>query len=93
MKTEGGEETPKGIREMSDNLLEQLAGHEVPPIPEEFDEQLHGRVSRNLLIHDLVDLGLRATPWAMGIFAQSVVDLFGFTLSGRLQNEHRRRRR
>lgn len=78
---------------MSDDLLQQLADHEVPPVPETFDENLHGRVNRTLLSRDLVDLGLRATPWAMGIFAQAVVDLLGFTVSGRLRNERPKRSR
>lgn len=78
---------------MSDNLLEQLAQREVPPVPEDFDEQLHGRVNRTLLSHDLFDLGVRAAPWAMLVFAQSVIDLLGFTVSGRLQNERPKRRR
>ncbi len=78
---------------MSDNLLEQLGSRDVPPVPEEFDEQLHARVNRTLLTRDLFDLGLRATPWAMGIFAQAVIDLLGFTLSGHLQDERPKRRK
>ncbi len=78
---------------MSDNLLEQLASREVPPIPEEFDEQLHARVNRTLLTRDLFDFGLRAGPRAMGVFGQAVIDLLGFTLSGRMQNERPTRRR
>ncbi len=78
---------------MSDELLQQLADDEIPPVPETFDEKLHGRVNRTLLTRDLFDFGVRATPWAMGIFGQALIDLLGFTVSGRLQNERPRRNR
>lgn len=78
---------------MSDNFLERLADQQVPPVPEDFDEKLHTRVNRTLLSRDLFDLGLRAAPWAMLTFAQSLIDLFSFTVSGRLQNERPRQRR
>ena len=50
---------------MASDLLEQLAQLEVPPPPAELNQQVHQRVNRSLLVLHVLDLGLRAMPWAM----------------------------
>ncbi len=68
---------------MSKNLLDQLAAREIPPLPEEFDRQIHERLNANLLVTHLADLLLRALPWACVHFGCTVIGAIGFTLTGK----------
>jgi hypothetical protein len=58
---------------MASDLLEQLAELEVPPPPAGLDRQVHQRVNRSLLVLHLLDLGLRAMPWAMWHLSRALV--------------------
>lgn len=69
--------------------LEQLALLEVPEPPAEFDRQLHRRLNQRLIVQHLADLLLRAMPWAILEMARAALGLFGFTLTGRFDDERR----
>jgi len=71
------------------DLLEQLADHEVPPVPVRFDAELHQRVNRGLLGASLAELVLRAIPFAALHLAGAVWGLVRFTLTGRYGHERR----
>lgn len=49
----------------------------------EFDHQLHERVNKSLVSLQVVDLAVRAMPWAMMHFARAVLGAVAFTISGR----------
>ncbi len=77
---------------MASNLLEKLAELEVPPPPAHFDEQLHERVNRGLVVSHFVDLLLRGMPWAMLHFARALVGLIALTLTGRYDSKTKHKR-
>jgi hypothetical protein len=66
-----------------DELLTQWAEHDVPPVPKQFDQRVHSRVNRVLLVTQVLDLLVRGFPYAIGHFAQAVGGLVFLTLSGR----------
>ena len=68
---------------MASDLLEQLAQLEVPPPPAELNQQVHQRVNRSLLVLHLLDLGLRAMPWAMWHLSRALVAGVFRTVLGR----------
>lgn len=57
---------------MDDNLLDQLAATEVPPMPEGFESRIHEGVNRSLLMSHLVELGLYALPHCIGEFGKAM---------------------
>jgi hypothetical protein len=71
-----------GVAMVSD-LFEQLTFTEVPPLPAEFDRDVHQRLNRRLLAVHFVELGLRGLPIALMHFAKALVGLMVLTLSGR----------
>jgi hypothetical protein len=78
---------------MALDLFEKLADLDVPPPPARFDQQLHERVNRSLLIGQLLDLIVGAAPWALGQFARAFVGMVIFTLTGRYESKTNRKRR
>ena len=78
---------------MAVNLLEQLAELEVPPPPAKFDTQLHDRVNRSLVREQLLDLFVRALPWAALHFLRAIVGVCSFTLTGRYEPLPKNKRR
>ncbi len=68
---------------MATDLWQQLATEEVPPPPVEFDNQLHQRVNKSLVSLQLVDLAVRAMPWAIVEFARAVLGLVAYSIAGR----------
>ena len=58
---------------MSPNLFDRLAELDVPPPPVHFDQQLHQRVNRSLVVGQLVDLLVGAFPWAARHFAKALL--------------------
>ncbi len=64
-----------------DQFLQAAPSHPVPP-PPDFDQQLHGRVNRWLLVLHTIDFVFRAAPWAWGHFAQAGWGLAWMTISG-----------
>jgi hypothetical protein len=68
---------------MATDLWQQLATEEVPPPPVEFDHQLHERVNKSLVSLQLIDLAVRAMPWAIFEFARAVLGLVAYSIAGR----------
>ncbi len=78
---------------MATDLFDQLAELDVPQPPERFDQQLHERVNRSLVIGQFVDLVFGAVPFAIVHFARSLVGLVIFTITGRYETKPKLRRR
>jgi hypothetical protein len=72
---------------MPTDPLDQLAAPVVPPLPTEFDEQLHARLNRSLLVGHLVELAIVAFPLAARHFAYAVAGWIGWTLRGAYPRE------
>ena len=77
---------------MATDLFDQLADMDVPPPPARFDQQLHERVNRSLIIGQMIDLVVSAVPWALGQFARAFVGLVLYTLTGRYEMKRKRQR-
>jgi hypothetical protein len=71
------------------DLLEQLAEHDVPPVPSEFDARLHERVNRGLLGASVAEFVLKAIPFTALHLAGAVWGLVRFTFTGRYGHERR----
>ncbi len=69
---------------MTDDLLEQLAQAEVPPVPAKLTHDVHDSVNRTLLVAHLVDLALNGVSYACGAFAKGVIHLIVMTTTGKL---------
>lgn len=67
---------------MKFDLFEMLAEKDVPPVPTDFDRQVHARVNDSLIGIHVLEFVFQAVPYAMLNFAQALIGLFGFTLSG-----------
>ncbi len=78
---------------MATDLFERLAELDVPPPPARFDDQLHERVNRSLVVGQLMDLMFGAVPWAVVEFSRAVIGSVLFTLTGRYETKPNRRRR
>ena len=68
---------------MANDLLEQLASTDCPPVPVEFDRNVHQRLNKALTAGHFFDLMLRGLPFVLGHFARAVADLLVLTISGR----------
>jgi hypothetical protein len=68
---------------MGIDILEQLAATEIPPVPADFDRDVHQRVNHALVLAHVAELGLRVLPYALVHMAQALIGLFSLTLSGR----------
>ena len=77
---------------MATDLFDKLAELDVPPPPERFDQQLHERVNRSLVIGQVFDLLFGAVPWALNQFGRAFIGLVLFTLTGRYETKRKRRR-
>ena len=79
---------------MASNLFDRLADLEVPPPPAQFDQQLHERVNRSLVVGHVVNLVFDALPWALTHFARALVGAATYTLAGRyeIDPKHKPRR-
>lgn len=78
---------------MATDLFDQLADLDVPPPPERFDQQLHERVNRSLVVGQCIDLVFGAVPFAVVHFGRALAGLAIFTVSGRYETKARLRRR
>ena len=67
---------------MSFDIFEQLAQHDVPPMPTDFDRQVHHRVNDSLLGVHVTEFVFQVMPYALLHFAQAVMGLAMLTLSG-----------
>lgn len=68
---------------MTNDLLEQLAQSEIPPVPADFDHDVHERVNDALMFGHIAEFGLRVLPYAFVHMAQALTGFFSLTLSGR----------
>jgi len=68
---------------MSLDLLEQLRQSEVPPPPDDFDRHVHRRLNSSLLLAQLVELFVRALPFAAIHFLRALGGLLTLSLTGR----------
>ncbi len=78
---------------MATDIFDQLAEWDVPPPPVQFNQQLHERVNRSLLVAHVADLFFGCIPWALGHFARAVVGMVIFTFTGRYETRPKSRRR
>jgi hypothetical protein len=69
---------------MTNDLFERLAPGAVPPLPEQFDDEVHTRLNRVLLVTHVAELFLASAPYALARFARAVVGLIGFTVTGKV---------
>jgi hypothetical protein len=69
-------------------LLDSLAEHDVPPVPDEFSEQIHQRLNRALLATHLVDLVVGGVPYLALYFLRGVGHLIMGTFTGRFESDH-----
>lgn len=68
---------------MTNDLLEQLAQSEIPPVPADFDRDVHERVNDALTLGHIAEFGLRVLPYAFVHMAQALIGFISLTLSGR----------
>jgi len=78
---------------MATDLFDQLADLDVPPPPARFDQQLHERVNRSLVIGHLVDLFFGAVPLAIVHFGRALVATLLYTLTGHYETKPKTVRR
>ncbi len=78
---------------MAPDLFDKLAEVEVPPPPSQFDNQLHDKVNRGLVITQFIDLFVVALPWALVHFFRAFLGLLAFSVTGRYGPASKRRRR
>ena len=78
---------------MSDDLFESLAELAVPPVPDNFDREVHQRVNRLLVLEYLVELATKGLWFATVHFARAAWSLVVFTVSGKLGDPRTRRNR
>ena len=73
------------------SFLDQLADHEIPAAPADFQQRLHGRLNDWLLIVHLGDLIVGAFPYAVRLFAHAVGGMLQMTLTGKYPPGERQR--
>jgi hypothetical protein len=75
---------------MSVDLLDRLGEVNVPPVPTNFETQLHDRVNNGLLAAQLADFVVRAMPAAFIEFAKALSYLLAISITGREPPRDRR---
>jgi hypothetical protein len=70
---------------MATDLFDQLSETEVPPPPVEFDQRLHGRLNSTLVFSHVVELMVKAIPFALLHFFQAVGGLLMMSATGRYE--------
>lgn len=72
---------------MNQDLLERLRETEIPPVPADFDRDVHQRVNDALLLAHVAELGLRVLPYAFVHMAQALFGWISLTFSGRFPTD------
>jgi hypothetical protein len=72
---------------MNFDLFEKLAEKDVPPVPVDFDRQVHARVNDSLLGVHVTEFLFQVVPYGLWHFAQATIGLFVLTLSGRFPHD------
>ncbi|MBX9789777.1 MAG: hypothetical protein K2Y37_12740 [Pirellulales bacterium] len=75
---------------MSVDLLDRLGETEVPPVPTDFESQLHDRVNNGLLAAQMADFIVRAMPAVFVEFSKALLYLLAISLTGREPPRDRR---
>ena len=78
---------------MADAFFHQLAASDIPPVPDQLDEQVHRRLNTALLATHLFDFMWRALPYAFVTMLGSVVHFLAFTTTGQLKEDDNGRSR
>jgi hypothetical protein len=65
-----------------DDILQQLAEEDVPPVPAEFDVRVHERVNSTLLLIQILEFTGSMLPRAMFAMLRSVLHLLLVTIFG-----------
>lgn len=77
---------------MSQDLLSRLSETDVPPIPEEFDAEIHQRVNQRLVVSHVLDFAVEGLGYALLAWLEAVAATVGHMFSGQFQSSDRRRR-
>lgn len=72
---------------MSIDLFEQLAEHEVPPVPQTLSRGVHRRLNRALVVLHVVEFVLCVLPYAMVHFGRAVWGLMVRSVFGRYPDQ------
>jgi hypothetical protein len=72
---------------MSHDLFEQLARHEVPPVPENLSRGVHQRLNKTLVLVHTVEFALQVLPYCAVFFGRAVMGLLAYTVTGRFPND------
>ena len=77
---------------MANDLFDQLADKDVPPPPEQFDQQVHWRLNRTLLAMHCFEMCTQCLPWFLKHFIPAVVATVRYSLTGcyetKRKNQH-----
>ena len=65
------------------DIWETLSTTDVPPVPAEFDREVHHRLNDRLLWSQVAELVFLVVPYALVHMVQAVCGLLQFTWSGR----------
>jgi len=74
---------------MAGDLFERLADAEVPPMPDNFDREVHQRLNKALLVVHFAELATKGMAFAAAHFLAATWGLLIFTLSGRFGPDRR----
>jgi hypothetical protein len=72
---------------MKHDSLEQLAVAEIPPVPADFDGNLHRRVNHALTLGQAAEFALHVLPYAVVHLAQALCGWAALTLSGKYPDD------
>jgi hypothetical protein len=72
---------------MKHDSLEQLAAAEIPPVPADFDGNLHRRVNHALTLGQAAEFALHVLPYAVVHLAQALCGWAALTLSGKYPDD------
>jgi hypothetical protein len=72
------------------DFLEQLAESKVCEPPPDFDQRLHQRVNRTLVVQQAIDFLVGAIPWSAAHFFRAVLGWLLLTITGQFPGRHRR---
>jgi hypothetical protein len=67
---------------MNFDLFAKLADKDVPPVPADFDRQVHTRLNDSLLGVHVTEFLFQVVPYALWHFAQAAIGLVVLSLSG-----------
>jgi hypothetical protein len=72
---------------MAGDLLESLAGDDVPDRPRELSQQVHHRLNPLLVTLHLAEFALQTLPYAFFHFLKALLGACLFSLTGEFRNE------